>query len=785
MGKTILVVDIETTGFLNQGGKIVEIGIVKLNLVTGEIKPVFDSLIKESGLDLSHTMGQFGWIFKNSNLKYDEITMAPSLEDCRIELQALFDSYQATVYNKDFDFDFLKDRGFIIEELPCPMLLATPILKIKNRNRYGTFKWPNVEETWRFFFGNTSYVEAHRAIDDAKHEAKIVHQLYRMSQFVVSSICLEAKYREMYRDESSKTVFVYSVWGTFEELLAFKEAQGAKYKSDKDGIPLFLSQVLLSFDKKKSTSLIVQENGQIVADNHEKILDRKSMVERAIQKEKIRNENKLKLKIEDTECTTSKEINGNEEPDFENYSECYSNEEFCDKPTFEEIAELNGEKFHFKHSPILTPIFVKGFWGFCDEYRNILIPCKYDEVKSFSEGLAPIYLNEKWGFINFDGKAVIPFVYQDAEPFSEGLAAVVSQGHYGFVNRSGIQKIQCIHGQVSKFSEGLAFAATPNGNGGTFIDKKSIEVIFIKYDGAEPFSEGVAVVYLNGKCGFIDRSGEEIIPLIYDTAESFSEGLAVVSINDRYYFIDHLGEKDSSITYDYAESFSEGLALVSVNKKFGFRDNLGNYIIPMKYDSARSYSNGVTVVELNNKYGFIDTFGKEVVPLKYDYIGPFDHGVAEVRLYHASGFIDQVGNLTIPFKNYGSDFGELSKSGPIRVGSNKYGLIDHLGNELAPKIYDLIYFDSEKHGVVKYNERYGYVNQSGKLLTEIKYNCIGRFHEKLAAVEINGKWGFIDETGKEISAIKYDEESYFNRGYATIKLNVRVGRIDCLGNEYW
>ena len=35
--KKILILDIETTGFLNQGGSIVEIGIVELNLDTGEI----------------------------------------------------------------------------------------------------------------------------------------------------------------------------------------------------------------------------------------------------------------------------------------------------------------------------------------------------------------------------------------------------------------------------------------------------------------------------------------------------------------------------------------------------------------------------------------------------------------------------------------------------------------------------------------------------------------------------------------------------------------------------
>lgn len=177
----IAVLDIETTGFLAQGGKIVEIGIAELNLVTGETLPLYDSLIKEDGLDESHTEGKYGWIFKNSDLKFEELLDAPSLESQREEVQSILDKYQVTAYNKAFDFGFLRDRGFTVKDLPCPMLLSTPICKIQNARGY---KWPKVEEAWEFFFGKeTGYVEAHRGYDDAAHEAKIVYALFRMGEF--------------------------------------------------------------------------------------------------------------------------------------------------------------------------------------------------------------------------------------------------------------------------------------------------------------------------------------------------------------------------------------------------------------------------------------------------------------------------------------------------------------------------------------------------------------------------------------------------------------------------
>ena len=50
----ILVIDIETTGFQKQGGSIVEVGIVELDLETGKAEIIFDSLCRESILSERH-----------------------------------------------------------------------------------------------------------------------------------------------------------------------------------------------------------------------------------------------------------------------------------------------------------------------------------------------------------------------------------------------------------------------------------------------------------------------------------------------------------------------------------------------------------------------------------------------------------------------------------------------------------------------------------------------------------------------------------------------------------
>ena len=185
MNKEIAIVDIETTGFLNQGGLIVEIGIVTLNLDNGCITPVYESLVKEPEFSIKHTRHPFGWIFQNSDLEIDDVFYAPSLESLKEDIQGVLDEFPgATAYNRQFDFGFLQSRGFRIKQLPCAMLAATPVVNLPPNPGYRTPKWPTVEEAWHYFFGNTGYVEAHRALDDAKHEAQIVYELYKRGAFI-------------------------------------------------------------------------------------------------------------------------------------------------------------------------------------------------------------------------------------------------------------------------------------------------------------------------------------------------------------------------------------------------------------------------------------------------------------------------------------------------------------------------------------------------------------------------------------------------------------------------
>jgi DNA polymerase III epsilon subunit-like protein len=182
----ILVIDLETTGFLQQGGKIIEVGIVGLNLETGGKKILFNEICHERPITRKEV--EDSWIVKNSSITLEAIQNSRQLKFLQPAIQEILNKYPAgaTAFNNAFDFGFMENRGFVFpKKLDCPMKLSTDICKIPNKNGYADYKWPNFEEAHKHFFGETGYIEQHRGADDAFFEADLVYKLYQLGVFKI------------------------------------------------------------------------------------------------------------------------------------------------------------------------------------------------------------------------------------------------------------------------------------------------------------------------------------------------------------------------------------------------------------------------------------------------------------------------------------------------------------------------------------------------------------------------------------------------------------------------
>ena len=142
--------------------------------------------------------------------------------------------------------------------------------------------------------------------------------------------------------------------------------------------------------------------------------------------------------------------------------------------------------------------------GFADMNGNIVIPQKFDEVWSFSEGLALVstdsidengYIQKKAGYIDKTGNYVIEPKFDYA--FSPGLYCAFS------------------------FSDGVARIV--NSDGRTYfkygyIDKTGEYIIEPQFEAANDFKNGIASVKKDGKWGYINKQGEAILPIEYEAA---------------------------------------------------------------------------------------------------------------------------------------------------------------------------------------------------------------------------------------------------------------------------
>jgi hypothetical protein len=297
--------------------------------------------------------------------------------------------------------------------------------------------------------------------------------------------------------------------------------------------------------------------------------------------------------------------------------------------------------------------------------------------RSFSEGLAAVDYSDSnsrsrrfVGYINKTGKFVIPpnkFTYTEslegAENFSEGLAVVVPR---------------------TKRDE------DPELYG--YIDKSGKIVIPAKFEGAYPFSSGMAVVGVRVKSGkargtrftIIDRQGKFILnnPEAYaDERLPATEGLAAIAVDEKWGFVDVSGKFVIQPQFSIVGMFADGLAPaletyeMSISRcgkagydgasKYGYIDRTGKFAIAPQFDEAKSFSEGLAAVKIrdpqsnNYKWGYIDRTGKFIIPTQFeDTWGgswSFVDGLAEVPVppkkygrNPSTGYIDRTGKFVIP-----------------------------------------------------------------------------------------------------------------------------------------
>lgn len=312
----------------------------------------------------------------------------------------------------------------------------------------------------------------------------------------------------------------------------------------------------------------------------------------------------------------------------------------------------------------------------------------------------------------------------------------------------------------------------------------------------------------NGKYGYVDTLGREVVPLKYDAAQQFRNGRAVVGIRKngalKYGQIDRTGALTLPVEWDDLGSLNDGVTVAMRKAADGtwthsLIDTLGG-IVPLEYALCEDFKNGLAVVgvgrleikqvrvpglkaaesiEFKGKYGYITPDGKLAVPTIYDKARPFgEDGLAPVgrqgKYYVKWGFIDTEGREVIPCNYYSVDYFEQGLAMVSRVvtgGKVAYGYIDRSGEEVIPCRYD-------EATRFKFRNTWVGTMQNGRMhytLIDAKGNAVlpypvynlqdgGKYGQAVAAVPDDMgrlRYGIIGFSGKIVLPFDYDEITIF------------------------
>ena len=295
----------------------------------------------------------------------------------------------------------------------------------------------------------------------------------------------------------------------------------------------------------------------------------------------------------------------------------------------------------------------------------------YDLIRKFSISnsynylgdppMHKILINQKYGFVNHKGEIVIPCKWDNVGEFNEGLAAVADgSGKEGFLDTKGNRVIPCTWKCVGSFCDGMTVVQDFKDNYGV-INRYGDIIIPVNHKSLEYIGDGMFKEYVeNGYYQLLNDRNERLTGRFWKNIGYFSHGLCPVSDDKyKYGFIDRNNHEVISCWWSSADSFSEGLALVRDDKsKYGFVDTSGAVVIPCYRDKLNGFHDGLAAFRENGKYGFINKDDEVVikpvwranVPYYVEDMNFYDGRCAIVDDKMEIGFIDKSGRLAIQCK---------------------------------------------------------------------------------------------------------------------------------------
>ncbi|MDU4892075.1 MAG: WG repeat-containing protein [Clostridium sp.] len=318
-------------------------------------------------------------------------------------------------------------------------------------------------------------------------------------------------------------------------------------------------------------------------------------------------------------------------------------------------------------------------------------------------------------------------------------------------------------------------------------DEKTLE-----FEEASTFSEGVAMVKIDGLYGYVDKNFNVVIPTIYEDGDSFHDGKAKVEKDGYSGIINKNNEVLLPFEYDEIIDYLNKNIFVRKDGKWGILDESYNVICPFQFDQLLSPNGDYVAMLKDFKCGYIDLDGNVVVDFNYSSIY---HEYFKVNGNETPIFITQDGmrfGYIYPEKNisveptydtiYPSPFHEILIIGK----DDKFGFIDLANNvTIAPKYDSSFQFEKEGIALVCENGIYNLIDTNGKeLIQNSSYtNAVPSLSEGLIPLRNDKGYCYINYSGEVTIPGPFTSAESFNAGLAIVMSGYQYGIINTKG-EY-
>jgi hypothetical protein len=327
---------------------------------------------------------------------------------------------------------------------------------------------------------------------------------------------------------------------------------------------------------------------------------------------------------------------------------------------------------------------------------------------------------------------------------------------------------------------------SPDGRRQGLIDRTGKLVLEPWYQRIEPFSEGLAAVWNEGKAGYVNAQAQFAVPLEYDHCAEFREGIGICRQESRYFLFDQRGQLIAETGLRVLGSFHSGLVRVQKITQdaegrrrtyYGFLNRLGQVAIEPQYINVTEFPDdgiglAVAFPPKESVAHFIDRAGKVIFsipdPVSSRNWGTYVEGLAKFKKEGYWGFRNHHGEWAVPAKY---DSVEDFRFGRARVWvDGKAREVDAQGREYpVNSLYQLQSTYSEGLALATVEGRLTYVNERGEAAFRIP--IVERafpFSNGMARIRLDGRWGFINHSGEMVIRCELLDAEDFRGGLAAV-----------------